>query len=131
MTTKPQSSANQPAADDRNIVSLDSSYEGASFEDRVFLLWHNFKGIIIGICLLAVLALVGWGLIEYMQAKREAGIAAAFQEAVSTDEITAFAEAHAPHPLAGAAFLEVADYHFENKDYAEAAGFYERAAEIL
>src|SRR5690625_4565736 len=66
-----------------------------------------------------------------MQGRREAGIAAEYQEAVSTAEITAFAERNAPHPLAGAAFLEVADYYFENNDFSEAAQYYGKAGEIL
>ena len=131
MTTKSQSSENHPKGDDRNIVSLDSSYEGASFEDRVFLFWNKYQNIIVGICIVAVLALIGWALIEFMQGRREAGIAAEYQEAVSTAEITAFAERNAPHPLAGAAFLEVADYHFENNDFSEAAQYYGKAGEIL
>lgn len=131
MTTKPQPSEKQPKADDRNIVALDSSYEGASFEDRIFLFWHNYQKIILGACVVAVLALIGWGLITLMEQRREAQVAAEYQEAVSMDEITAFAERNAPHALAGAAFLEVADYHFANSEYSEAASYYGRAAAIL
>lgn len=129
MTTKPQSPENQPKADERNIVSLDSSYEGASFEDQLFLFWHNYKKVVIGACVLVALAFAGWGLIRYMQDRREQQIASEFQEAVSMDEITAFAERNSPHPLAGVAYLEVADYHFSNKEYEEAAQYYDLAAQ--
>lgn len=131
MTKQPQHPENQPKADERNIVPLDSTYEGASFEDRLFLFWHDYQKIIIGACVVALLALAGWGLIRFLQERKEDRIQAEFQEAVAMDEIKAFAERNSPHPLAGVAYLEAADYHFGNEEYEEAARFYGLAAEDL
>lgn len=131
MTNKPSQPEDQPPADERNIVALDSSYEGASLEDQIFLFWHNYKNIILAVCVVAILALAGWGILTVVQERREAAIQAAYQEAVSIDELRAFADEHSPHSLAGAAYLRVADYHFENEEYAEAAEFYERASADL
>jgi tetratricopeptide (TPR) repeat protein len=132
MTNKPSKPENQPApADERNIVSLDSNYEGASLEDQVFLFWHKYKNIIIAIVVVAVLALIGWGLITYMQDRREGRIRGEYQLAVSIDELKAFAERNSGHELAGVASLRAADYHFENGEFAEAAGLYQRAINDL
>lgn len=131
MTTKPQETENQPKADERNIVAVDPSYEGASFEDRVFLFWHEYKKGIIAVLAVILLALAGWGIIVLVQERREAGIAAEYQEAAAIEEIRAFAERHSPHPLAGVAYLEAADYHFTNREFEEAARYYGLAARDL
>lgn len=131
MTKKSDQPENQPKADERNIVSLDSAYEGASLEDRVFLFWHKYQKAIIAFCVAAVVLLAGWGIIYVVQETREARIASEFQEAQSIDELRAFAERNSPHTSAGSAFLEVADHYFEEGDYAEAASLYRRAASDL
>lgn len=131
MTKQPPHSENPQPSDERNIVSLDPSYEGASVEDRLFLFWHNYRKIIVAVSVLAILILAGWGLLSLFQERREARIQSEYQQAQSIDELKAFAEQNGSHRLAGAANLEVADYHFENADYAEAARFYQLASEGL
>lgn len=128
MTQKPQKPENRPPADERNIVEIDPSYEGASFEDRLFLIWHEYKKVILGAIAAIALVLAGWGIITIVQQRQEARIATEFQEAVAMDDIKAFAEKNSPHPLAAVAYLEVADYHFANGDFEEAARYYDLAA---
>ena len=131
MTTKPQPQEKQPKSDERNIVSVDSSYEGASFEDKIFLLWNDYKRLIVGALAVIVLVFAGWGIAAWLQGQREQQITAAYQTALSIDERKAFAEEYAPHPLAGAALLEVADYHFSNGEYNDAVRYYQSAADLL
>jgi tetratricopeptide (TPR) repeat protein len=131
MTTKPSKSEKQPPADERNIVPLDSSYEGASLEDQLFLFWHNYKKIILGVCVALVLVLVGWGVITLVQERREARIRSEYAAATTMDEVKVFADRNAPHSLAGVAYLRAGDYHFENGEFVEAARFYQQASSHL
>lgn len=131
MTNKPQKPENQPKADERNIVSLDSAYEGASLEDRLYLFWHNYQKVIIGVCAAAAVVLAGWGIINVVQERREARISSEFQAAITIDEKLAFAERTSGHVAAGAAFLEVADHYFGEGDYEASAVYYQRAASNL
>lgn len=131
MTKKPQQPENQPNSDERNIVSLDSSYEGASLEDRLYLFWHQYHKIIIGLCLVVAVVLAGWGISHVLQERREAQVAAAFQDATTIEEKREFAQRFSPHPAAGTAFLEVADHFFGEGNYEEASAYYTRAAEDL
>jgi tetratricopeptide (TPR) repeat protein len=131
MTNKPQKPETQPKADERNIVSLDSDYEGASLEDRLYLIWHNYQKVIIGVCAAAAVVLAGWGIIHVAQERREARIASEYQEAGTIDEKLAFAERTVGHVAAGAAFLEVADHYFSEGGYDTAAAHYLRAANDL
>lgn len=131
MTNKPSQPEDQPKADERNIVAVDPSYEGASLEDQLFLFWHNYRKVILIVCALAVLALAGWAILTWVQERREARINEEFQQATSMDELKAFADRNAPHELAGVAYLRAADYHFENGEFGDAASFYEQAATHL
>lgn len=131
MTNKSSQPENQPKADDRNIVSLDSSYEGANLEDKLFLFWHNYKSIIVGVTAVAVLALAGWGILSVLQSGREARIQSEYQQAVTSGELVPFAEKNVPHELAGVAYLQAADKRFEEKAFTEAAELYGKAAENL
>ena len=131
MTNKSSKPANQPPADDRNIVPVDSSYEGANLEDQLFLFWHKFKTIIVACAVLGVLILAGWGILSVFQESQEARIQEEYQQAVISGEFIPFAEKTGSHPLAGLAYLQAADEKFEAEEYAEAATLYENAAGSL
>lgn len=131
MTKKPQQPEPQPNADDRNIVPLDSSYEGGTLEDRLFLFWTENRRLIVAVSMATVVVLLGWGLLAMLQNRREARIATEYQEATTMEDKLAFAERAAPHSMAGAALLEVADHQFSEGNYEEAAATYSKAVENL
>ncbi len=121
----------QPPADERNIVAVGSDYEGATFEDRVYLLWNQYGRLVIAAIVAVVLFTCGWLFIGWFQERQEGTIAEAYRQAVGMDDKLAFAESHSGHVLAGVALLEVAQHHYEEGDFARAADLFGQAAASL
>lgn len=131
MTNKSSQPANQPSADERNIVPVDSSYEGANLEDQLFLFWHKYKSIIVACAVIVALILAGWGVLSVFQDRREVRIQEEYQQTMISGEFIPFAEKNAPHPLAGLAYLQAADKKFEEENFAQSATLYGKAADSL
>ncbi len=118
------SPAPKATTDDQEPVAL-------PFDEQMRVFWEkNHKAVYVA-CVLIMLAMVGRYAYDELAVRREAGIEAAFAAATTPARIEAFARSHDNHPLAGAAWLKLADDAYAAGSYAEAITRYERAAEIL
>ncbi|MCC5807654.1 MAG: tetratricopeptide repeat protein [Opitutales bacterium] len=103
----------------------------ADVEERFNEFWKkNGFGIFVGIALGAVLVL-GFQISAYVSAQRESNIQTAYLALETPAERAAFAEEHSRHPLAGMAWLELADAAYDEGDYSAALDSFERAARAL
>ena len=102
------------------------------FEGNVQALWDKNKNFILLLCALILVGIIvreGWQYFTEMREKsRQADYARASDK---SDQLIAFAESNAGHPLAGVAYLQVADRKFEAGDYKEASMLYAKAAGSL
>ncbi len=130
MSTPATPSAPKPAGDDRNLVAADAS-PAATFEDKVNLFWKNNAKLVIGACIVVVLAIAGKGLMDYLARQKDARIGQAYAAATTNDQLKAFAAANPGHTLAGIAQLRLADEAYAAGKFAEALPGYESAATIL
>lgn len=102
------------------------------FEVTVQAFWNRNRGFIFllgGIVLLAIVAREGW---RYFSEMHEQSLQQDYAQATDQPEkLIAFADANSSHPLAGVAYLQVADRKFEAADYKEASTYYTKAAGSL
>jgi hypothetical protein len=102
------------------------------FEVTVHAFWNKNRGFILllcGIILLGIIGREGW---QYFSAMREKSLQQDYaQISDKPDRLVAFAEANSGHPLAGVAYLQIADRKFESTDYKEAGTLYTKAAGSL
>jgi hypothetical protein len=102
------------------------------FEGNVQALWDKNKNFILLLCALILLGIIvreGWQYFSEMREKsRQEDYARASDK---PDQLIAFAESNAGHPLAGVAYLQVADRKFEAGDYKDASALYTKAASNL
>lgn len=124
------SDPNRPA-DERNLVAADGQPVALGFEERLQRFWKQYGTLILAICVLVIAVLVGRGVWEWQQDRREADIKSEYAAASTSDQLRAFAASHAGHPLAGVAHLRLADEAFTAGNFAEAITGYEKAAVIL
>ena len=99
------------------------------FEVTVQAFWDKNRGFILGMCVLALVAIFarsGW---QYYAESHEASVQDDYAKAADVPaKLAAFADANAGHPLAGVAYLKLADDKFSAGDYAGAAAGYQKAA---
>ena len=114
---------------------------GADAEERFNNFWReNGTSIFVSIAIAAVVV-IGIQVWRYAGARAEEHAQTAFVSAGTTEELIAFAEDHSKHPLAGAAYIRVADDEYNSgqfkqatehyllaKDKLSGTPFYERAA---
>ena len=102
------------------------------FEVTVQAFWEKNRGFILGMCVLALVAIFarsGW---QYYAESHEQGVQADYAKAVDNPaKLAAFADANAGHPLGGVAYLKLADDKFSAGDFAAAAAGYQKAAGSL
>lgn len=100
-----------------------------AFADQVQAFWEKNRAFVL-LCIVVALGLIlareGW--IAY-GAMRERGIQAEYAKLERIDQLPRFAEAHAGHALAGAAWLRVADDAYAKNDFRSAATNYAKAAD--
>lgn len=120
-----------PAGDDRNLITVDENYLAPSFEDRLHIFWDKHSRTVLVFLGLAVLAIVGKGAFAYFAAQREAKITAEYGAASSTAQLQAFAKAYPTVPLAGVAYLRLADEAYAAGSYPAAQVDYAAAAKLL
>lgn len=102
-----------------------------AFADQVQAFWEKnrpFVLLLIVTVLAVILAREGW---QAYGAMRERGIQAEYGKIERIDQLPKFAEAHAGHALAGAAWLRVADDAYGKDDFRSAATHYAKAVESL
>ncbi|HVZ66214.1 MAG TPA: tetratricopeptide repeat protein [Lacunisphaera sp.] len=94
--------------------------------------WERNRSVVLGACVVALLLLIGREAVQYFSAQREKSVQAEFaQVADSPAKLSAFAEGHAGHPLAGVAWLKLADDKFTAGDFSGAATAYQKATDNL
>jgi tetratricopeptide (TPR) repeat protein len=101
------------------------------FAANVQAFWEknrNFILLLIATALTIILAREGW---QAYRGMRERGIQAEYAKVERIDQLPRFAESHRGHPLAGAAWLRVADDAYSKNDFRSAATNYTKAAEAL
>jgi predicted negative regulator of RcsB-dependent stress response len=124
--------AHKPArADDRNLVDAGATPEGPTLEERLFEFWEKNRSLLLGAVVVVLVAIVGRQVWGHLQERKEAGIRAEFGSAVTSEQKSAFARAHAGHALAGVALLFVADEAYTNREYDKAAQLYAEAGSAL
>jgi predicted negative regulator of RcsB-dependent stress response len=123
---------NRPSAGpNRPDATTDQTQTELPFDEQLRIFWEkNRQALYIG-CALVVLAIVGRYVYETLAAQREAGIEAAYAVATTPAKLQAFARDNASHPLAGVAYLKLADDACTAGNFAEALINYDKAAAVL
>src|SRR3954465_5686782 len=123
MTTNPpveNQSQNQSAAPE------------SGFEIAVQEFWQKNRGLLLGLGVIALLAIVGREGWQYVSAQHEQSVRADYAQAGDRPEqLTAFAAANNGHELAGVAFLRVADLKYTAGDFRAALDNYNKAVAAL
>jgi len=101
------------------------------FDEQLRIFWEKNHNALYLACALVVLAIVGRYVYETLAAQRETGIEAAYAVATTPAKLQAFARDNASHPLAGAAYLKLADDACDAGNFAEAVINYGKAAAVL
>jgi hypothetical protein len=101
---------------------------GPGFEERLREFWEANQTRVFALCVFVLVMILGKGLWEQWQIRREAGISEAFGKAVTADQQRAFVKEHDGHRLAGAALLKLADEAYEASRFADAMRDYDLAA---
>lgn len=130
MTSPVNPSSPKPAGDDRNLVPVDLS-AAMSFEDKLEAFWGKNRGLIIGGCVLVIVAIAGNGLYGYMQRQKKAEVQKAYAAATTTEQLKSFSAAQGDEPLAGIAQLRIADEAYAAGKTADAIAAYDKAIAIL
>jgi len=122
---KPSVSPNRPAKpDDKTPVE-------PPLDEQLRTFWEkNRQSIYVGVAVLLLAVVVRYGY-DLVATQREARIQAAFAAAATPARLEAFARANPSHPLAGAAWLKLADDEYAAGRITEALAHYERAAPVL
>lgn len=130
MTTPATPSNPKPTGDERNLVAVDAT-NAASFEDKLHVFWQKNRSIVIGLCVVVLVAIVargGWG---YLQKQKRAELAAQYAAATTPEQLKSFAAANTGNSLGGIAQLRLADEAYTAGKTADAAAAYDKAIEIL
>lgn len=130
MSTPATPSTPSPAGDDRNLVPVDAT-TAVSFDEKLQVFWQKNRGLIIGVCALAIIAILAKGGWDYLQRKKEADVKQAYAAATTTEQLKSFSAAHENHPLAGVAQVRIADEAYAAGKAAEALAGYEKAIAVL
>lgn len=111
----------QPAASDAPAMDL-------TFGDKLQRLWANHGNLILGVCVLILLAILAKGGWEFYQSQREGAIEGDYAAAATPEKLKAFAAANPGHSLAGVAQLRLADDDYTAGKFADAQSGYDQAA---
>jgi hypothetical protein len=120
----------KPAGDDRNLVPVDVS-SVMPFEDRLYLFWQKYRGLVLAGCALIFLVIIGKGAWDYMARQKELETQRAYASATTTEQLKAFSSSYSGHVLAGVAQLRIADEAYAVAKSAEAVAAYGQAVSIL
>lgn len=95
-------------------------------------IWDKNKGFIFLVCVLVLLGIIGREGWQYFSEMRENSRQQDYARASDKPEqLIAFADSNSDHPLAGVAYLQVADQKFDAADYKGAATLYTKATVSL
>jgi len=104
---------------------------GADAEERFNEFWRsNGPSIFMSIAIGAVIV-VGAQTWRYMQQRMENNTQSTFLQAETAEELNAFAQDNASHPLAGASYMQLANEEYARGEYRQASEHYEMAKDRL
>ncbi len=106
-------------------------FEGADFEQRVILVWENYRQVILTVIGVIILSLLVYQTMLYLAERKALAVETAFQEAESDDALINFAREHPHHKLAGFAYLQVANKKYEEDEFLQASEYYTNAVSEL
>jgi len=122
---------NQADADERNLAATRELDAALPPEERIKLWWEKNRGMLVfGAALILLVAIAYQGLRLYRQSY-EAKVQDAWTAIESMEDRKSFAEAHEGHPLAGLAYLQLAEDAYLNADYPTAENYFRKAEEAL
>ena len=99
------------------------------FEVAAQAFWEKNRALILGLCVVALLAIIGYKGWEYFAAQHDESVRSDFARIGDRPEqLTAFAAANSDHVLASVAYLRVADAKYAAGDYRAAVENYNKAA---
>ncbi len=102
------------------------------FEIAVQAFWEKNRSLILLVCAAALLAIIGREGWHYYTAQHELSVRSDYAKAADRPEqLAAFAGANASHPLAGIAYLRLADTKYAAAEFRPAAENYSKAAASL
>ena len=131
MSTTPP---NQPSVSPKHPGKPDEKTDvQPPFEEQIRQIWEkkeNRNAIYFG-CVIVVVLILGWYGYKALAAQHEAEIEAAYAAAATPARLRAFAQENSGHPLAGAAYMKMADDAYTAGNYTEAAANYDKAAAAL
>ena len=119
-----------PAGDDRNLVAVDAT-TAVTFEDKLHLFWKRNSKLVIGFCVVVLLAIVARGGWEMLARQKELEVEKAYAAATTTEQLKAFSSQHPNHTLGGIAQLRIGDEAYAAGKSADAIAGYEKAIAIL
>lgn len=99
------------------------------FEEVAHAFWEKNRRLILLACAAALLVVIGREGWHYYNAQREESLRADFARAGDrVEQLAGFAQANAGHPLAGVAYLRIADQRYTAGDHRQAQENYTKAA---
>ncbi len=120
-----------PSAEENKTTDVSGSFEGADFEQKVILIWENYRQVILTVIGVIILSLLVYQTMLYLAERKAIAVETAFQEAESDDALINFAREHPHHKLAGFAYLQVANHKYDEDEFLQAAEYYTSAVSEL
>jgi hypothetical protein len=130
MSTSATPSTPSPAGDDRNLVPVDAT-TALTFEDKVQLFWQKNRKLVLGFCVVVLLAILAKGGWDYLARQKSLEIEKTYAASSTSEQLKAFAAAHPDHVLGGIAQLRIADEAYEAGKSADAVAVYDKAIATL
>jgi hypothetical protein len=121
----PPSAAKQ--SQDQSAIAIEPGFEVAlqSF-------WEKNRGLIMAVCVAALLVIIGREGWQYFAAQHELAVREDYAKVADRpDQLAAFAGANPDHVLAGVAYLRLADSKYAAGDFRAAADNYQKAGASL
>jgi len=120
----------KPAGDDRNLVPVEAT-PVFSFEDKLYVFWQKYRGLILGLCVLVLVGIVGKGVWDYLARQKELDVQKSYAAAATPEQLKTFSASHTDHVLGGVAQLRIADEAYAAGKSAEAVAAYHKAISSL
>lgn len=133
MSNSPIPPSPAPRADDPQAAAAAEAVPvaGPSFEDHLRDFWAAHRSRVVAVVAVVLLVILGKGLWEMYQVRRDAAIAEEFGKAKTDEQLRRFAAEHPGNALAGVAHLRLADEAYAAGKFADAAASYGKAVSSL
>lgn len=110
-----------------NPVPPAATHPADHFTEWLQLFWAKNSAAVLTGCTLVLLGILAKGGWEIYVEHRETSVGKAYAQAATTEQVKQFITAHSGHPLAGVAYLRLADEDYAAGKYAEAGANYEKS----